>query len=48
MLEPVYHLSHSTSPFCVFFVVVAVLGIELRAFTLSPSTSLIFVKDFSR
>jgi hypothetical protein len=37
-----YHLSHS------FFFFFAVLGLELRAFTLSHSTSPIFMQGFSR
>jgi hypothetical protein len=37
--------SFSSSSFFFFFVV---LGLELRAFTLSHSTSPIFVKGFSR
>jgi hypothetical protein len=37
--QVLYHLSHSASPFLLFFFFFAVLGLELRAVTLSHYTS---------
>jgi hypothetical protein len=44
--QALYHLSHSISPFGSGYLFFAVLGLELRAFTLSHSTSPIFVISF--
>jgi hypothetical protein len=48
-MQALYHLSHTSNPWWVFFVLFCffeVPGFELRAFTLSHPTSPIFVKVF--